>query len=438
MGAETSSAIVSASNDALLASACRKNIRRVVVLLAIAYVINFLDRNGIGYAAITMNAALGLTGSQFGWAAGISIISYSVLEVPSNLVMQKVGARLWLSRIMITWGIVTCATAFAVGPKSLYGLRLLLGASEAGFFPGALLHISSWFPAQYRTRVFAWFLLAIPLSSVVGGPLAGVLLGMNGFLGVAGWQWVFLVQGAPSVVLGLMTLRMLVDDPREARWLTPAERDVLIDTIAREPRDRPQRDLLAAIKDMRVWVLTVVQFGFTLGSYGIIIWLPLILRGHNLSPLQIGLLSAPPYLVATVGMVLWGRYVDRHPNRTFHLTLACALAMSGLAVSVVCAGLSPKLLALTVALLGVSSARMIFWTIPPRFLVGTGAAVGIAFINSVGLLGGFFGPLLMGWLRDLTGSFSAGLLMMAGVLLVTTGAAASLSLLLKDRPGTSS
>jgi MFS transporter, ACS family, tartrate transporter len=427
-----SNANVRASTDVLLESACRKNIRHVVVLLAIAYVINFLDRNAIGYAGITMNPALGLTASQFGWAAGISIISYALLGVPSNLFMQKIGARLWLGRIMIAWGIVSGVTALAVGPKSLYGLRLLLGAAEAGFFPGALLHISSWFPAHYRARVLAWFLLAIPVSSVVGGPLAGALLGMNGFLGVAGWQWVFLLQGAPAVVLGFMTLRMLVDSPRDARWLTPDERDVLIETISAERRDRPRHDLLAAIKDLRVLILKAVQFGFTLGSYGIIIWLPMILKGHDLTPSQIGLVSAPPYLAATAGMLLWARYVDRHPNRIFHLTVTCALATAGLAASVTSAELVSRLLALTVALLGVSSARAIFWTIPPRFLVGTGAAGGLALINSVGMLGGFFGPVLMGWLRDRTGSFSAGLLMMAAVLFVATVAAASLRLLSKD------
>jgi MFS family permease len=423
---------VSASREALLDSACRKNVQRLVGLLAIAYVVNHLDRNSIAYAGITMNEALGLTASQFGWAAGITIISYSLLEVPSNLIMQRVGARLWLARIMITWGIAASATALAVGPNSLYALRLLLGAAEAGFFPGVLLYLSTWFPAHYRARVLAWFLLAIPASSLIGGPLAGVLLSLDGLLGIAGWQWMFLFEGAPAVVLGIVTFRMLIDHPRDATWLTTAEREMLIETLAAERRDRPRHDLLAAIKDARVIVLTVIQFGFTLGTYGIVMWLPLILKGHELSAMQIGLISAPPYLVAASGMLLWARYVDRHPNRIFHLTLTCALAMLGLAASVAFVELVPRLLALTIALLGVSSARTIFWTIPPRFLVGTGAAGGIAFINSVGILGGFFGPFLMGWLRDLTGSFSAGLVMMAAVLLLTSLAAASLRPLLRD------
>jgi MFS family permease len=426
----------SSSADTLLESAYRKNVRHLIVLLATAYVVNFLDRNDIGYAGVTMNQALGLTATQFGWAAGIAIISYALLEVPSNLVMQRVGARLWLSRIMISWGVVASLTALAIGPKSLYALRGLLGVAEAGFFPGVVLLISSWFPAPYRARVLAWFLLAIPASSVIAGPLSGVLLGMNGLLGIAGWQWMFLFQGAPAVVLGFVTLRMLVDDPRDARWLTAAERAALTQTLAAEHQERPRRDIVAAITDPRVLILTVVQFGFTLGTYGIVLWLPLMLKGQNLSPREIGLISAPPYVVASLGMLLWARYVDRHPNRIFHLTITCALAMIGLAASVLSAELVQRLLALTVALIGVSSARMIFWTIPSRFLAGAGAAGGIAFINSVGILGGFFGPLLMGRLRDLTGSFSAGLLTMAAVLLTATVAAASLRLLSNDGEGT--
>lgn len=431
-GQQVSNGYAGISSDELLASACRKNTWRVVVLLAVAYVINHIDRNSIAYAGITMNEDLGLTASQFGWAAGIAILSYSLLEVPSNLFMQKVGARLWLSRIMITWGIAASATALAVGPNSLYALRLLLGAAEAGFFPGVILYLSTWFPTQYRARVLGWFLLAIPASSLLGGPLAGVLLEMDGYLNLAGWQWMFIIEGAPAVVLGVVILRLLVDHPRDAKWLTTAERESLLDALARERKDRPRHDLRAAMKDVRVIVLTIVQFGFTLGTYGIVMWLPLILKTHGLTTMQIGLISAPPYLAAAVGMLLWARYVDRHPNRIFHLTVSCLLAVAGLVASVVFSELVPSLIALAIALIGVSAARTIFWTIPPRFLVGTGAAGGIAFINSVGILGGFAGPFMMGWLRDLTGSFTAGLMVMAGVLAVTACAAASLRLLMRD------
>jgi ACS family tartrate transporter-like MFS transporter len=420
------------SHENLLESACNKNARRLVSLLAVAYVVNHLDRNSIAYAGITMNQALGLSATQFGWAAGIAIISYCMLEVPSNLFMQRVGARLWMSRIMITWGIAASATALATGPNSLYVLRFILGAAEAGFFPGVLMYLSIWFPAQYRTRVLAWFLLGIPVASVIGGPLASALLAMDGFLGLAGWQWMFILEGAPAVLLGFVTLSMLVDHPRDAKWLSAREREALLTALAQERKDRPHHDFLSALKDVRVFVLTLIQFGFTLGAYGISIWLPLILKEHELTVVEIGLISAPVYLAAAVGMLLWARLVDRSLRRIAHLCVSCLLAMAGLVAAVVFDDLWRGLFSLTLALIGISAARTIFWTIPPRFLVGSAAAGGLAFINSIGMLGGFAGPYLMGWLHDATGSFDAGLLAMAGVMLLTTLVAASLRVFFRD------
>jgi MFS family permease len=412
----------------LLASACRKNAWRLVVILAVAYVVNYLDRNSIAFAGLTMNKALGLTARQFGLAAGLSVASYSLLEVPSNLFMQKVGARLWLSRIMITWGIVAGAGALVIGPFSLSLSRLVLGAAEAGFFPGVLMYLATWFPSSYRTRVFAWFLLGIPLSSVVGGPAAGLLLGMNGYLHLAGWQWIFIAEGVPAVVLGFLTYWLLVDHPRDATWLTPDERGALLEALANEPRTGVQHDLAAALKDSRVLILTVVQFGFTLGTYGIGIWLPLILKQHHLTNLQVGLLSTPPYLAASIAMLLWARFADRKDAQILNLTLSCLLAAAGLIGSVLLPGLTLRLVTLTIALIGATSARAIFWAIPPRFLVGTAAAGGLAFINSVGTLGGFFGPFLMGWLKDVTGSFNSGLFLMAVIVTISAGFAAMLRL----------
>jgi ACS family tartrate transporter-like MFS transporter len=420
------------SEEDLLAGACRKNAKRLVVVLAIAYVVNYLDRNSIAYAGLTMNKALGLTARQFGWAAGITTFSYALLEVPSNLFMQRIGARLWLSRIMITWGIAASAGALVIGPKSLYLSRLVLGAAEAGFFPGVIMYLSTWFPARYRTRVLAWFLLAIPLSSLIGGPTAGLLLGMDSCLHLAGWQWIFLAQGAPAIVLGIVTFRVLVDHPREAKWLTSEERNALLEALGSERRIQVQHNFAAALKDARVLTLTVIQFGFTLGSYGIGIWLPLILKQHALTNLQIGLLTTPPYFAACLGMLFWARRTDRNARQILDLTLACSLAAAGLFASVFLSGLALRLLALTIALIGVSSARAVFWTIPPRFLAGTAAAGGLAFINSVGTLGGFFGPFTMGWLKDLTGSFNSGLMLMAMILVISAGFAASLRLFIKN------
>lgn len=416
------------SDDGLLASAYRKNAWRLVAILVAAYVVNYLDRNSIAFAGLTMNKALGLTARQFGLAAGLSVASYSLLEVPSNLFMQKVGARLWLSRIMITWGLAAGAGALVIGPYSLSLSRLVLGAAEAGFFPGVLMYLSTWFPSRYRTRIFAWFLLGIPLSSVVGGPAAGLLLGLNGYLHLAGWQWIYIAEGVPAIVLGILTWCLLVDHPRDAKWLTAEERRALLEALANEPRSGVQHDLAAALKDARVLILTVIQFGFTLGTYGIGIWLPLILKQHHLTNIRIGLLSVPPYLAASIAMLLWARSADRKDAQILNLALSCALAAAGLVVSAMAPGLTLRLVALTVALVGATSARAIFWAIPPRFLVGTAAAGGLAFINSVGTLGGFFGPFLMGWLKDLTGSFDSGLFLMAVIVMISAGFAVLLRL----------
>lgn len=424
--AHTFRGVAAVSEEDLLASACRKNACRLLVVLAIAYVVNYLDRNSIAYAGLTMNKALGLTARQFGLAAGLTTVSYALLEIPSNLFMQRIGARLWLSRIMISWGIAAAAGALVIGPYSLCASRLVLGAAEAGFFPGVLLYLSAWFPSRYRTRVFAWFLLGIPVSSLIGGPAAGLLLGMHGWLHLAGWQWIFLAEGVPAAVLGVLTYCLLVDHPRDAKWLSPAERDALLAALATERRHRVQHDFAAALRDVRVLSLTAIQFGFTLGSYGIGIWLPLILKEHRLSNLQVGLLSAPPYLAAALAMLLWARRADRNAAQVLNLTLACVLGAAGLMGSVLSSDLTLRLAALTLALIGVTSARAIFWAIPPRFLVGAAAAGGLAFINSVGTLGGFFGPFLMGWLKDVTGSFDGGLLLMAVIVMISAGCAVSL------------
>lgn len=416
------------TQDELLGSAYRKNAWRLVTLLVVAYVVNYLDRNSIAFAALTMNKALGLTARQFGLAAGLSVASYSLLEVPSNLFMQKVGARLWLSRIMITWGLAAGAGALVIGPYSLSLSRLVLGAAEAGFFPGVLMYLSIWFPSRYRTRIFAWFLLGIPLSSVVGGPAAGLLLGLSGYLHLAGWQWIYIAEGVPAIVLGILTWCLLVDHPRDAKWLTPDERCALLEALAGERRSGVQHDLAAALKDARVLILTVIQFGFTLGTYGIGIWLPLILKQNHLTNIQIGLLSVPPYLAASIAMLLWARSADRKDAQILNLALSCALAAAGLLVSAMSPGLTLRLVTLTIALIGATLARAIFWAIPPRFLVGTAAAGGLAFINSVGTLGGFFGPFLMGWLKDLTGSFESGLFLMAAIVMISAGFAVLLRL----------
>jgi ACS family tartrate transporter-like MFS transporter len=404
---------------------------RLVPLLTLAYVVNYLDRSNIGFAALTMNKDLGFTATEFGIGAGILFLGYTVFEIPSNLALYRFGARRWIARIMITWGLVSAATALVTGVKSYYLARLALGVAEAGFFPGVTYYLAAWFPTRMRTRMLAWFLVAIPVSSLVGGPLSGLLLELDGLFGLRGWQWLFIAEGLPAVILGAVVLRVLADTPASASWLTDEEKNILTAMLAEERRERPKTDLRSALLDIRVIILALVQFGFTLGSYGVGIFLPQIIKGGGLSNVAVGFLAAVPYVFASLGMLWWAWHVDRTGKKIGNLTIACGLGAVGLVGSVLSGNLTVALTALTVALVGITSARAIFWPIPTRFLTAVGAAGGLAFINSIGTIGGFAGPYLMGWLRDFTGSFEAGLLAMAAILLATTLLAAALKLVIK-------
>jgi ACS family tartrate transporter-like MFS transporter len=393
---------------------------RLVPFVTIGYLLNYMDRNNVGFAALTMNRDTGLTATEFGFGAGVLFFGYSVFEIPSNIALYRFGARRWIARIMITWGLVSAATAFVRGPQSWYALRLLLGVAEAGFFPGITFYLATWFPAEYRARMLAWFLVAIPASTVVGGPISGLILEMNGVLGLAGWQWLFIIEGLPATLMGIAALRVLPDRPEDAAFLTPDERRLVRATIEGERRERETRRLLPALKDPRVLVLTVAQFGFTAGSYGVGIWLPQIMKDAQFSNVTIGFLTGGCYVVASIAMIVWAAWVDRTGHKIRNLTLACLVAAVGLVLAIVTGNFWWSLLCITVALVGITSARAIFWTIPTRFLTGMAAAGGLAFINSVATLGGFVGPYAMGWLRDATGSFSAGLMAMAGLLALAT------------------
>jgi ACS family tartrate transporter-like MFS transporter len=404
---------------------------RFVPLLTLAYVINYLDRTNIGVAALTMNRDLGFSQTEFGLGAAILFLGYTVFEIPSNLALYRFGARRWIARVMITWGLVSIATAWVYDVNSYYWARFALGVAEAGFFPGVAYYFAAWFPTQYRARMLAWFLVAIPLSSVIGGPISGMLLEMNGAFGLLGWQWLFIVEGLPAVVLGVVVLRVLSDRPEIAAWLSPEEQRVLNAMLAEEKRERPKSSLAAALSDIRVVMLAAIQLGFTIGSYGIGIFLPQIIKGFGLSNLAASVLSAVPYIFASAAMLWWAWYVDRTGRKIGNLAIACAVGTAGLLASVATGDLVVAVAALTVALIGITSARAIFWPIPTRFLAGVGAAAGLAFINSIGTAGGFAGPYLMGWLRDFTGSFEAGLIVMAGFLVAASLLAWSLKLVIK-------
>jgi MFS transporter, ACS family, tartrate transporter len=401
---------------------------RLVPFVTVGYLLNYMDRNNVGFAALTMNRATGLSATQFGFGAGVLFFGYSVFEIPSNIALYRFGARRWIARIMITWGLVSAATAFVSGPQSWYVLRLLLGIAEAGFFPGITFYLATWFPAEYRARMLAWFLVAIPASTVVGGPVSGLVLQMDGIGGLAGWQWLFIIEGLPAALLGIAALRVLPDRPEDAPFLTEEERCLVRARIDSERRERETRHLLPALKDPRVLILTVAQFGFTAGSYGVGIWLPQIMKDAQLSNLTIGFLTGACYVIASVAMIVWAAWVDRSGRKIRNLSLACLIAAAGLGLAIATASFWLSLVWITVALSGITSARAIFWTIPTRFLTGLAAAGGLAFINSIATLGGFVGPYAMGWLRDATGSFSAGLMAMSGLLLLATVMSWSLKL----------
>ena len=401
---------------------------RLMPLLTTAYILNYLDRTNVSFAALTMNQAIGLTATQFGLGSGLFFfLGYCFLEVPSNVALYRFGPRRWLSRIMISWGLVSAAMSLAVGPNSFYALRLLLGAAEAGFFPGVAFYLATWFPAEYRTRIIAWFMVAIPISSVIGGPASGYLLALDGWLGLGGWQWLFIVEGLPAVIVGFVLFVKLPDRPEDATWLSDEERLVVRQRLEAERRPKEVTHFAMAFRDVRVLILAGVQFGFLVGSYGIGIFLPQILDTGRLTDVQIGFVTSGCYAVASVTMIVWAGRVDRRGNKVGNLSAACLVAAVGFALSIIFVGnFWVSVLGIMVAVSGVNAARALFWTIPPRFLSGMAAAGGLAFINSIGTMGGFVGPVFMGWMRDYTGSFATGQLALGGFLLTASALAWSL------------
>lgn len=413
--------------------ALRKAAWRLIPLLALAYFFNYLDRTSVGYAALQMTDQLGLTAAQFGLGAGIMFVGYCLCEVPSNLAMYRFGARLWMARIMLTWGLAAAATAFVVGPYSFYAIRFVLGIAEAGFFPGVIFFLTLWFPVQYRTRVLAWFTVATPISFLVGGPLSIWLLQMHGMLGLAGWQWMFIIEGVPACILGFVTLRVLANRPSEAKWLNAQEKDALAGLLAVEGDKAQKRHAFtAALKDPRVWILSSITFSFTIGTYGIGIWLPQMLKSQGVELSLIGWVAAIPYFFSTIGLLVWARYVDRTGRGIANLVVALVLGGLALIFALKMGALAPALIGITLAMVGTISAKTIFYTLPAKFLSGQAAAGGIALINSVGAFGGFVGPFLMGYLKEATGSFTAGLMVMACVLFFAAAMAGCLKLFMRE------
>jgi D-galactonate transporter len=407
--------------DALEQRTIAKVSRRLVPFLMLCYFVAYLDRVNVGFAALTMNKDIGISSTAFGFGAGIFFFSYFIFEVPSNLALERFGARKWIARIMLSWGVLSGAMALVSGEYSFYLVRVLLGAAEAGFFPGIIFYLTLWFPAVYRARIIGWFMAAIPLSSVLGAPVSGMLLTLHGFGGLAGWQWLFILEAAPALVLAVVVWFYLTDRPADATWLQADERAWLKQRLEAEQDQRIAvhgTSVWGAVFNPRVLALSVVYFGAVATNYGTAFWLPQIVKGFGLSNLATGFVTAIPYIVGTVGMVWWSRRSDARMERKGHAAIAFAIAAIGLAGSTLVDDPTLKMGALCVGAFGVFAVLPVFWTFPTAFLSGAAAAAGIAVINSVGNLAGFFGPFIMGWLRDLTGSFAAGLWVIAGCAVV--------------------
>lgn len=395
---------------------------RIVPFLLICYIIAYLDRVNVGVAGLTMNHDLGLSPSEFGWSAGLFFFGYFLAEVPSNLALQAVGARKWIARILITWGLLSAATAFVVGPMSFGIMRFLLGLGEAGFTPGVFLYFTYWFPARARGRATAAFLLGIPIANIVGAPLSSSLLALEGLAGLHGWQWLLLLEGLPATVLGFVCLFTLTDKPEQAKWLSPEERAWLADTLAAERQQieaKHSSTLKDAFTNWRVLVCAVVNCCAIIGSVGLGLWMPQILRGFGFGLVTVGFLAAIPYICGAIAMMSWARLSDAGTDRSWYVASALLL---GAAALVVCGYASSSalisILALCGAVVGIMCYQSTIWPIPSSFLTGSAAAGGLALIVSIGNLGGFVGPYLIGEIKQATGSFSWALISVAGFLAV--------------------
>lgn len=407
----------------------RKITWRIVPFIMVLYLIAFIDRVNIGFASLTMNKDLGFSSTVFGIGAGIFFIGYFLFEVPSNLILNKVGARIWIARVMITWGIVSGCMALVQGATSFYVLRFLLGVAEAGFFPGIILYFSYWFPARRRAAVTAMFMAAAPLATAIGSPISGALLEMHGLWGLAGWQWMFIIEAVPAVLLGVVVLFFLTDRPEKAKWLSDDERAWLVKTMDQEnaAKSKASHSIWAGLANVRVLALSLVYFGTSAGLYTLGIWSPQIIKSFGLSSFQVGLINAIPAIFAVVAMILWARNSDRTGERTWHVVGACLLAAAGLAFATGSTTVFAVLAALTLVNVGISASKPPLWSMPTLFLSGPAAAAGIATINSIGNLGGFVGPSMIGWIHDMTGSFAGGLYFVAALLVVSAAVTLILS-----------
>jgi ACS family tartrate transporter-like MFS transporter len=416
-----------ATADTLERGTMRKVYLRLLPFALVTYFVCYLDRINVGFASLTMNKDLGLSASMYGFAAGAFFWGYCLFEVPSNLILERVGARLWIARIMITWGILSGATAFCTGPWSFLVIRFLLGVAEAGFFPGIVLFFTYWFPDRHRARVVAGFFVALPLAVMTGAPISTALLGLDGLRDLAGWQWMFLCEAVPAVLLGIAVLFYVTDRPAEARWLSEAERAWLVAVIDDERRrieTRRKFGLLRAFWDPKVLLLSLNYLGMGTAALGMLFFLPQIIKQLGLTNMQVGWVTMLPYACGAIGTVTWGWISDKMGERRWNLFGACVVAALGLVIAASFVNTYWVLVGVSIAQIGMSGKQGPFWAMPSMFLTGTASAAGIAWINSIGNLGGSIGPTIVGWVKDSTGGFAGGLYCMAGFALMSAVIAA--------------
>jgi D-galactonate transporter len=398
-------------------SAYAKVTLRLVPFLFLGYVVAYLDRVNVGFAKLQMQDRLGFSDTVYGLGAGVFFISYVLFEVPSNLILHRVGARIWIARIAITWGLVSAAMILVGTPASFYALRFLLGAAEAGFFPGIMLYLTYWYPDNRRGKIVSMFLMGIPISSVIGGPLSGwILLRLSGWCGLAGWQWLFLVEGLPSIAIGAATLLFLPDGIRRSHWLDEDEKALLEEAVAAEGARKEEGGPWRAFSHGRVWLACATYFCFVMALYAINFWLPSIIHAMGVAdPLDVGLLTALPWATAAVAMVLAGHSADNSGERRWHIAVPAFLGGTGLVLSVVYGGSTTAAMAsLCLATLGIMTTIPLFWSLPTAFLGGVSAAAGLALINSMGNIAGFVSPFFVGWMKDTTHSTDKAMYVLAG------------------------
>jgi len=411
-----------ASTDAPGHALYAKLTRRIVPFLFLAFIVAYIDRVNVSFAKLQMLMDLSLSETIYGAGAGIFFLGYFIFEVPSNLILSRVGARRWIARIMVTWAIVSCMTVFVSGATSFYVLRFLLGVAEAGFFPGIVLYLSNWFPAARRSQIIALFMTAIPVSGAIGGPLSGWLMAhLQGVYGLAGWRWLFLVEGGGSLLVGIAAFFVLHDSVDSVRWLNADEKQRIAEDLAQDARTRTETSAKGAFVNARVWLLGLLYFCIAMGNYGLAFWVPTIIKASGVASVgNIGWLSAVPSLISIVAMIGIARHADRHDERRVHVAVCCVIGALGLLASVLfAANVAVSLVALIVAAIGINSIAPVFWGIPTAMLGGAGAAAGIAVINCTGNLAGFVSPFIVGRLADLSGGkLLPGMLVIASALLI--------------------